>query len=245
MPPLPPKLRPGTSWRAVLALLLALAGVPAAAAAAALSVSPTRLALKPTDRSGSVFVANASDGPAMIQVQGFAWKDSPSIADLEPTRALLAVPAVATLGPGERQVVRVALREPHQSGVEAAYRLVISEVPPLAAARSGGIVIAVSFSLPVFVTPPTAAPNPRFTLDRSGGSPALVAANRGSAHLHLRTLKLVDAASGKTLQEIDGGAYVLPGRSHAWPLEPGVLGRPLRVEALTGQGPLKLDVVAR
>lgn len=229
-----------------MALLLALCLVLSSAGpagAAALSVTPTRLSLAPSDRSGAVTVSNTSDEPTMIQIRGYDWKDDPSISALAPTQAMLAVPTVATLAPGARQVVRVALRRPLQGTTEASYRLVISEVPTPERLQTGGVFMAVSFSLPVFITPPGAEPDPRFRFVREAGDPALTIVNAGSAHLHLRGLRLVDATSGETLHDAATGAYVLPGRTHRWPLPADVPERAaLQVDIVTAQGVRRYDV---
>ena len=223
----------------LLALILC---APLPAAAAALGVSPTRLTFAPNERTAALTVTNTSTKPVMIQVRSLGWDDSASIGDLRPTTEMLAVPAVATLAPGQRQVVRVALRRPAPSPVERAYRLLISEVPPPETARTGGVVITVSFSLPVFVTVPGAEPDPRARIEQFPEGARLVVSNPGRAHLQVRGLRVRDPAGGDLVEGVAEGAYILPGKSAAWPLRrlrPGT--DRLDVELDTAQGPFSLD----
>ena len=227
--------------RALLALLLV--AFPLPALAASLTVAPTRIDLAGDDRAEVVTLRNNAAEAVMVQVQTFAWSDGPATADLTPTRDVLAVPPVFELAPAGSQIIRVALRAPEAGERERAYRLLITEVP-----RGGGggtgVRFALRLSLPVFVTPPGAAPRPVWSVGGSGVERRLVLRNEGAAHLQVRRITLAQAQGERGTSVIETPAYVLAGQEHAWPL-PGALGTgALQIEAETSVGPLSATVAA-
>jgi fimbrial chaperone protein len=232
--------RPTAAPLALLALLAAAGD----AGAGSLGVSPTRLDLAPDQRAGVVTLQNNGTEPVLVQVQTFAWPDRAETAELEPTRELVAVPAVAELAPGKKQLIRVAARGAGKPDAETAYRLVITEVPPDPAEGRAGVRFALRFSLPVFLAPPGVAPIPAWSLE--GAKPRrLVLRNRGSAHVQVRRLRLYAAGRAEPVQVIEQPAhlsYVLPGGSQAWDLAPSSSGGRLAIKADTDIGELEATV---
>jgi fimbrial chaperone protein len=230
-----------------LALLLLLAGLfwpVSAAAAATLGVSPTRLELDPGKPAAALTVTNSGEAPLLLQVETFAWRAGTATSELEPTRAILAVPPMVELAPGERAVIRVARRASTTPEVEETYRVLVSEVPR-EEPGVGGVRLALRMSLPVFVTPPGARAEPRWSIERGAGGPSLVVVNEGRAHLHVRRLELV--GPGRPIPLGDGPVYVLAGREHRWSLAGARLEgvRALSVRAETNLGELDLEIPAR
>jgi fimbrial chaperone protein len=198
--------------------------------------------LTPSARSGSITLENTGATATTVQVETFAWNRGNSVESLEPTRGLLAVPAVFVLPAGERQVIRVATRESTTGDVEATYRLLITEVPTEDPDTAAGIRFALRLSLPVFITPPGAKAEPRWRWRADTGGRSLEVENTGRAHLHVRQLTIRDKSSGRLLAEIDQPSYVLAAGRHRWPdLVPAGAG-PVIVEAQTNLGDLSLDL---
>ncbi len=227
---------------AALAVIVLAAAWQPAALATSLSVAPTRVELGPTARSGSIVLENTGTTTTTVQVETFAWPRGHSVEALEPTRGLLAVPAVFVLPAGERQVIRVASREPAAGDVETAYRLLITEVPTEDPTSAAGIRFALRLSLPVFITPPAARAAPSWSWRNGAGGRSLEVQNDGNAHLHVRRLVIREKATGRLLAEIEQPSYVLARGRHSWPdLVPAAAG-PLAVEAVTNLGELSLDL---
>ena len=224
-------------------LVGALLGGTAATAceAASLSVAPTRVELGPGDPAAVVTLQNNAAEPVMVQVQTFAWPRSMASSDLEPTRELLAVPPVAELAGNAKQIIRVALRTQLAGGREQAYRLLITEVPR-GGSSGTGVRIALRLSLPVFVTPPGAAPKPVWSLRQDKGAASLVLANTGDAHLQVRRIVLRSADRPASAQTIDSPAYVLAGQEHSWPLPADLAADTLQLEVETNLGQLPATV---
>jgi fimbrial chaperone protein len=225
-----------------LALAMLCCGLAGEAFATSLSVAPTRVELTPTARSGSIILENTGDQATTVQVETFAWTRGHTVEALEPTRGLLAVPAVFVLPAGERQVIRVATREAAPGDVESAYRLLITEVPTETPDTATGIRFALRLSLPVFITPPRAKAEASWSLRRGAGGRTLDVQNSGNAHLHVRSLTVKDKATGRLLAELEQPSYVLAGASHSWPdLIPATVGAVV-VDAQTNLGSLTLDL---
>jgi fimbrial chaperone protein len=223
-------------------LLVQLCGLPSDAGATSLTVAPTRIDLSADARSGSVTLENTGPTDTTVQVETFAWARNDTTEGLEPTRGLLAVPAVFNLPAGGRQVIRVASRETTSGTIEAAYRLLITEVPTAAPDTPAGIRFALRLSLPVFITPPGAVAEPRWTLRRTRAGGTLEVANEGSAHLHVRRLIVRDKASGRVLADLEQPSYVLARATHGWPdLVPAGAGSVV-IEAETNLGGLTVDL---
>lgn len=222
----------------LLVFIALLCGAPATGLATSLSVAPTRVDLTADARSGSVSLDNTGDLATTVQVQTFAWRGGNSIEELEPTRGLLAVPAVFNLPAGGRQVIRVASREDVPGNVETAYRIVITEVPSTGPDSAAGIRFALRLSLPVFITPRDAVAVPTWTASADGRS--LDVRNEGTAHLHVRRLVIRDQASGSVLTSIDSPSYVLAQTAHSWPDVLPAGGRAVLVEAQTNLGALSV-----
>ena len=184
--------------------------------AGAFSVVPQMVKLSTDARSGVIEIRNDAANETIFQVETLAWADSTALDDLEPTREILAVPAVFRLPAGERQIIRVAARQTGPAATERSYRLLISEVPP--EERDGGVVFALRINLPVFFTPDGAQGNLQF--DTAAGRQNLQLTNTGNAHLRLKEVRVMDQESGRLLQtvELEQPAYLLPQRSRSWVL---------------------------
>jgi fimbrial chaperone protein len=226
-----------------LGLVGLLLAAPSGAMAAALSVAPTRIDLAPDQRAAAVTLQNDGDEPVMVQVQTFAWTGSPATIDLTPTRDLVAMPPVATVAAGDKQLIRVAARGGDKPAAEQSYRLIITEVPPETKGPQAGVRFALRLSLPVFVTPVGAAPDPVWSVERGGAGPRLALANHGSAHLQVRRISVMSPDRGKVLKVLDQPAYVLPSQRHEWPLPAG-LPNPLPLKLDTDVGELDATVPA-
>ena len=226
------------AFRCLLTTIALLSGASTEGFATSLSVAPTRVDLATDARSGSVSLDNTGDLATTVQVQTFAWKEGNSIESLEPTRRLLAVPAVFKLPAGGRQVIRVASREEVPADVETAYRMVITEVPSAGPDTASGIRFALRLSLPVFITPRGASAVPAWQLSPDGRG--LDVRNDGNAHLHVRGLVIRDQQSGRILADVDSPSYVLAREAHSWPDLLAVGSGSVLVEAQTNLGALSI-----
>lgn len=235
-------MKTGSRVRGRVALAALVLLLPATAEAGALSILPSRLSVQPDGRPGTLRLENLSDQPSLVQVEAFAWPDSGQPDALTATKDLIALPAVFALPGGTEQIIRVAFRRPETLSQESSYRVIITEVPQEANRVPGGVNLAVRLSLPVFVTPPGAAPSTVWRLDRDG---RLVAHNEGNAHVRMTDMVLTDE-TGRTLFEQKQPAYVLAGGRQTWrvALDRVKGARNLRIRAESNVGALDVPVVA-
>ncbi|MBC5767659.1 fimbrial biogenesis chaperone [Ramlibacter albus] len=106
----------------------------------------------------SLAMSERAAAPMQLQAQVLRWtQDSEGGAVTQPADDVLVSPAITQLHPGQRQVFRLALRNPQPAGVEKAYRLVLEDVAQVPADASGspqaGLHIRMRYDLPVLVPP--------------------------------------------------------------------------------------------
>ncbi|HMR29785.1 MAG TPA: molecular chaperone [Geminicoccaceae bacterium] len=225
--------------RVWLAALMLCAGGPAAAGS--LTVAPTRVDLAGGRTAGAVTLHNNAPEPVLVQVETFAWPRSAATADLEATTRLVAVPPVFSLPPDGKQVIRVALREPHDGAAEEAYRLLITEVPK--EGPTGGVQFALRLSLPVFATPEGAVAQPQWSIGGSDGKARLELVNAGTAHVQIQEIRLKSGSGAQ--QTIGEPSYVLAGQRRSWDLRlPVEAGTTVALEADTSLGKLARSLAA-
>jgi fimbrial chaperone protein len=226
-----------------LVLFMALEG---AGHAGSFEVNPVRANLSAGQRVAALTVRNSGRQPAIIQLQAMDWTQEENQDRLTPTSGILATPPLFTLAPGASQIVRVGMRKPPDGNVEAAYRLLLQEVPPPPEPGFKGLRVALKISIPVFVAP--AAPAHASVVwhaERAGNGKLLLSvSNEGQAHTHLTGLTLRSSPAGERMPLGDGNAYVLPHASHAWQVETatGSVGT-MQVDGRDDSGPVHADVV--
>lgn len=227
--------------RAAAALALAAACLPAVVHAGSFTANPIRLTLAPGAASTSLTLENTGEEPVTVQASLMAWTQEDGRDVLRPSQDLIVSPPIFKLAPRARQTVRVGTLRPADPTRERAYRLYLTEVPAPRAADQVGVSVSLQLALPLFVQP--AAPLERRLQWRArpleGGRIELSVSNPGNGHVQLVSTALL-GEGGSPLAEHSPRAYVLPGSSASWVLEPSRpwRGEPLRVEAQTSEGPL-------
>jgi len=208
--------------------------------AAGLQVAPVTLTLQPAQQADGLWLSNTGGMPMNAQVRVFRWTQADGQEKLEPTRALIVSPPMLQLPAEGRQLVRVIRSGPPPSGMaEESYRVLIDELPlaetappsssqalpppqsPPGAAK--GLNFVMQHSLPIFISPAGAAPNPpqlTWKLLRQGAQAVLEVANSGGTHAQLAGLVFTDAAGRQTPVHQGLLGYVLPGSTMRWPLKP-------------------------
>lgn len=222
---------------AVLALVCCFLLAPAEASAQAgplgVEVSPVNIELAPGQAAAALTIANHNDRKMSFQIRGYSWQqDSVGNDTTEPTADLLASPPLATIKPGDTQVVRLILRRPPE-GREATYRIIFDQLP--APHEPGVVSVLVRLSIPVFAQPNVRAmPRLGWRIVRDSGRLWLVATNNGTRHSTVRSMQLT-AADGRRLQvEIDSPPHILPGATRRWAIVAGDSLSPNEVVHLTG-----------
>ena len=208
-------MRAGT---AVITGVLAATGT---AAASTLGVAPVRADLSSAATIAVVTVHNSEDAAVVVQARPALWTQHDEHDQLDETHELLVTPPLFTIPPKGEQTVRVALLRKPDASRELDYRLVLSEVPPVAAPESNQLRVALRITLPVFVKAATST-SPDLSWHHTtlpNGTLRIEARNNGSAHLQVLAF---DVDTGRSEQPLhtDSSRYVLPGSVAHWDLQP-------------------------
>ena len=228
--------------------LLAFLTLPAAAAAATYTVTPTRVYLNAAATSAVMTLKNESRTPLRMQLRAQRWDQTRAgEMQLAATEDLIVFPTMLTLAPGEERKVRVASSTPF-GAVEKTYRLYVEELPPNSADQAAGtsVRILTRMGIPVFLQPerPTATAVLK-SLGLQDGAVAFELANTGNTHYIPESIVVRGfTGAGQPVSEWPvSGWYVLAGGSRAFTLK---LDRPacdrvrnLLVEVNIGQTVLK------
>jgi len=227
----------------LLAAALALLAT-AAAGQNSFTVTPLRIDLSPQSRAAVVDVINTSAGPLTLQMQQRSWVQDEGRDGHAETRDLILSPAIFTLQPSEKQVVRIALRGAPDAQRERAFRIFISEVPTpqlKTTPDATGFRIALRMDIPLFVAPvQSATPEASYALDAKGSR--LLVRNAGNAHIRYTDFVVLQA--GRKVAELPIFT-VLAGseRSFELPRDKIGAGGGLRVQADSNAGPIDAAVV--
>lgn len=223
------------------ALISSLLLSPNLAVAGGLQVSPISLSLQARESASGLTLSNSSDEVINAQVRVYQWSQDDKGDQLTPSRGLLASPPMIELKAGEKQLIRIirAKAPPQGTGaVEAAYRIMVNELPIKSATQKTGLQFALSYSLPVFVQPVgvvKTSPQLQWSthLQADGKEVTLRVSNTGNGHAQLAGLSFINTAGNST--DIYPGllGYVLPGATMNWTLK-------IPPSALTAGGKFKV-----
>ncbi|WP_201551871.1 fimbrial biogenesis chaperone [Psychrobacter fjordensis] len=207
----------------ILALLLS----SSLAVASGLQVSPISLSLPARENASGLTLSNSGNNMVHAQVRVYQWLQDEQGDQLTPSRGLLASPPMLELKPGEKQLIRIIRAKAPPQGtdaVEAAYRILVNELPIKSANPTTGLQFALSYSLPVFVQPigvTKTTPQLQWStlLQPDGKAIKLRVSNSGNGHAQLAGLSFVDTAGNSTVINPGLLGYVLPDATMNWTLK--------------------------
>ncbi len=219
-----------------LSLFLALAGVPAAQAAA-LRVSPVGLELPPGQAAAVLTLRNDDVEALNVQVRVFKWTQRDGRDVLEPATDVVASPPIGKVAPGASRTVRIVRLSTQPVTSEETYRLIVDELPPPLSEQGHQVKLLMRHSVPLFFSP-GGRPRVDWTMASGGDGQLLNAVNGGDRHMRLANVKIMDAAGAVVAERKGLVGYVLPGASMAWPMD-GLTPRDgLHLVAETDLGPI-------
>lgn len=229
-------------------MLAALLPASVAEAAATLSVSPIRVDLSKNQPIAVVRVHNQGAERAVVQLSVQSWSQEDGEDRFADASSIIACPTVATLEPGQEQVVRVGLiQQQNDWSHEGSYRLFIQEVPPPPSADGRQVQLTVRISIPIFVQP-TVSAQPGFDWqleDRGAQGLWLTATNKGNVHALVSGVQV--QGRGASAYEAPQHKYVLPGATMAWRIDAtspyeGTLPASVALTIKTDQGTYQEDI---
>ena len=155
------------------------------AAAGEFVVTPIRLELSASQRSGVITVRNDGKEKLAFQMQAMEWTQTDAGQDVyKETAELIFFPKVMSVLPGEEDVIRIGTKFPSVSS-ERTYRLFIEELPVNAQQTDKGVNlnVLIRFGAPIFVKP--RQPQDRLAMENielAHAELSLVAHNTGNQH---------------------------------------------------------------
>jgi fimbrial chaperone protein len=214
--------------------------------ASSIEISPVRVDLSAKAHVGVLTVHNAGEDETVMQVSLIRWPASDAVYAFEPATDLLVTPTTFRLAGGAQQIVRVGLRGAVPAQTEAAYRLIIEEVPALQEQDTTRMRLVVRHDLPVFVAP--AAPDlhqVRMAIDCGPNGADLQLRNSGNSHLKVLRIALLEPATGKAQGDWKTFEYLLAGAEKRWlmaTVAPDAKASAYVATAYTEQGTFSVDV---
>ncbi len=234
-----------TITRVMAAGVLA-ASVAASAQAGSLTVTPIIVTLDYRTHSTALTIKNEGSETRVIQTELLRWTQKNGADVQTPSRDILVNPPLATLQPGQSQVVRIGLKRAADNAQELAYRLYLTEVPP-PSEHSTGLRIALRLGVPIYVAP-RLTPSARLGWQAArsqNGALLLTVLNNGNRHLRVDSFRIVDPGSGRTLGASRPVPFTLlagQSRLYSLALPAGWLGRQVTMLTNTGDGPAETRV---
>jgi fimbrial chaperone protein len=214
--------------------------------AGSIEISPVRVDLSSAVRVAVLTVHNTGEGETVMQVSINHWPATGDPNRLESTDDLLVTPTTFRLAGGAQQIVRLGLRGEAPLRSEAAYRLIIEEVPNLQEQGATRMLLVVRHDLPVFVAP--AAPlvhNVVMVIECAKQGAEIHLRNLGNSHLKVLRIALRNPVSGATQGDWKTFDYLLPGGETSWRLStvaPDARALTYTATATTEQGLFTADV---
>lgn len=196
---------------AVVGMALA-ALIAGRAEAASLQVAPVLLDLPAPGNTTTITLRNTGVEPITAQVRVFRWSQRDGTERLEPTDEVVASPPVVQLRSRQDYTVRVVRVVGGPAGGEAAFRLVVDELPKPNPAL-GTVALVMRHVVPVFFTDRSASPAAvTWSVSRHGKGFAIGAANSGDRRVRLAAVTVRDS-SGKVVAANKGLLGYSLGRS--------------------------------
>lgn len=226
------------------ALASCLFSVSPACAAAAIRIWPIDPIIEPDRNASALWLENSGETPAVMQVRVFGWSQKDNEDVYDPQSVVVASPPVVQIAPKSRQLIRLTNTLPQRLSGEAAYRIVIDEIPVRSGASTQGAKPAVEetpgirfqmrYSIPLFVygtdvkmaKPPAlkfATPPVSCSIEQSGGRKIVRIVNQGAIHARFTDVRF---EQGSTTIPVAPGllGYALVGNSIWRALPDGVAG---------------------
>ena len=207
----------------IVAALLASAASPGAAKAAAVVLWPVDPVIHAGENASALWIENKGTTPVTLQVRALGWSQVKGDENYAQQDDVVASPPIASVPPGQRQLVRIIRREQGHGEVEHSYRLLIDELPPAvdpAKPNDPGAQLSVQmrYSIPRFTYDAAEAkPTLSAYFEIQAGKRYLVIRNMGAKHARLVDLRLREGAQATTVLPGLVG-YVLAGSTMRWEL---------------------------
>lgn len=213
-----------TSLSSMVALATALTS-PFAYAASSVLVWPIDPVIANNEKATALWLENKDSQPVYMQIRVLGWQQKEGKEDYSSQSQVLASPPVATILPGQRQLIRLIKNTQVPPGQEQAFRILIDEIPRKDPSEDAptpslnmGLKFQMRYSVPLFIygegLKPEDANNPAtffplslsYKLITREGKQWLTIRNQGQTHARISRVSLQNKNINNGLM-----GYVLPG----------------------------------
>ncbi len=193
-----------------------------AVSAASLQVSPISLQFLLSETAKEIWLTNTSEQAIRAQTRVLEWTQNDNKDVLNPTREIVASPAVTEIPAGGRQLIRVIKRTEFDTRQEQSYRLIIDELPNAKKTDDQvGLQLLLQYSVPVFFQSKqdidiknniTALTQVQFSYNNH----KLTAENNANSHIRLSQLSYINP-NGEKIPLVNGLlGYALAHQTMSW-----------------------------
>jgi len=193
---------------------------PLADAANSVMIWPIDPKIISEDKASELWLENRGSATTLMQVRIFAWQQQEGREQYQTQQQVVASPPLVRIEPGQKQLVRLIKMTPPPAGQEAAYRVVLDEIPTpqQPGENQAGLRFQMRYSVPLFVygsglAPDSSRPQLSWRTVSESGQRWLEINNRGAIHARISKASL----NGRSLADGLYG-YVLANSRHRWPL---------------------------
>lgn len=191
------------------------------ASGSGLQVTPIGLRLAAKTSAEALWLTNTGNDPIQAQVRVFRWTQVNGEDVLAPSRDLVVSPPMVAIEPGDRQLVRVIRQATSPpGGVEAAYRILVDELPVGMAAK-GGLTFILRYSIPVFLAPagdPATKAALETTWEETAAGTRLRVHNSGNGHAQIADVTWQGPEDRRDVLLSGLVGYALPDSTMRWTL---------------------------
>ena len=212
---------------AVVALLLLGAAAPLPVTAA-INVAPLRVEFPAGQQARDLQLRNDGKTLLGVQIRVFAWNQGLGGDSYQLSRDFVVSPSIVEIEPGQTQTLHLIATVPALAAHEAAYRVVIDQLPGGVTAVQGAAQTRLRITLPLFAGgqgTPQGRAAPLIAKDR------LLIGNPGGRAIKLQNVTLVQGGANHGFDGVNVPSYILGGAHLSFPLPTGIscTGGPVRM----------------
>lgn len=225
-------------------------------ATSSLLIWPVNPVIEQDQQAAALWLENKGTREAFMQVRVFAWRQVEGREAFDSQQDIIISPPMLSIAPGQKQLIRITRLKPPQPRTEAAYRIIIDEIPTAGDKRDDSVVtFQMRYSLPLFsygdglYSVNRAQSDPRYSLPlprlswrkvSEGGQHYFEVINRSEQHARLTETALLQQrhtlSENKALQ-----GYVLANSRMRWLLPEGASGATTLRSAINGSPPETIE----
>lgn len=189
-------------------------------AANSVLIWPIDPSINSDEKATELWMENRGTSTTLMQVRIFQWQQNQGQEQFQSQQQVVASPPTVRIEPGKRQLVRLIKQTTPAAGQEAAYQVVLDEIPTPQKPKedSVGLNLQMRYSVPLFVygsglSAKTVKPNLSWRWVKGGNQQTIEITNRGNGHARLSNVTL----GGRSITDSLMG-YVLANASHTFPV---------------------------